>query len=54
MHELSGTLFHRWYVTVFGLAFLWFAVRQLGWRRTLVYGVVAFGVGDILTTQPAE
>ena len=47
MHEISGTLFHRWYVTVFGLAFLWFAVRQLGWRRTLVYGVVAFGVGAL-------
>jgi hypothetical protein len=47
MHEISGTLFHRWYVTVFGLAFVWFAVRQLGWRRTLVYGVVAFGVGAL-------
>ena len=49
MHEISGTLFHRWYVTVFGLAFLWFAVRQLGWRRTLVYGVVAFGVGECIS-----
>ena len=42
MHELSGTLFHRWYVTIFGLAFLFFAVRHLGWRRTLIYGVLAF------------
>ena len=34
MHEIGGTLFHRWYVTIFGLAFLWFAVRQLGWIFT--------------------
>ena len=27
MHELAGTVFHRWYVTIFGLAFLFFAVR---------------------------
>jgi putative membrane protein len=47
MHELSGTLFHRWYVTIFGLAFLFFAVRHLGWRRTLIYGVLAFGVGAL-------
>ena len=45
MHELSGTIFHRWYVTIFGLAFLFFAVRHLGWRKTLLYAVVAFGVG---------
>jgi len=45
MHELAGTLFHRWYVTIFGLAFLFFAVRHLGWRKTLVYGVLAFAVG---------
>src|SRR5947209_7109198 len=47
MHELAGTIFHRWYVTIFGLAFLFFAVRQLGWRKTLVYGVLAFGVGAV-------
>jgi putative membrane protein len=47
MHELAGTLFHRWYVTIFGLAFLWFATRQLGWRKTLLYGVLAFGVGAL-------
>jgi uncharacterized membrane protein len=32
-----GTLFGRWYVTLFGLTFLWCAVRHLGWRRTLLY-----------------
>jgi uncharacterized membrane protein len=47
MHELSGTIFHRWYVTVFGLSFLFFAVRQLGWRKTLLYAVLAFGVGAL-------
>ena len=47
MHEVSGTLFHRWYVTIFGLAFVFFAVRQLGWRRTLIYAVLAFGVGAL-------
>ena len=45
MHEVAGTLFHRWYVSLFGLAFLFFAVRHLGWRRTLLYAVIAFGVG---------
>ena len=47
MHVLAGTLFHRWYVTLFGLAFLFFAVRHLGWRKTLTYGVLAFGVGAL-------
>src|SRR5690349_886919 len=47
MHELAGTVFHRWYVTIFGLAFLFFAVRHMGWRKTLIYGVLAFGVGAL-------
>ena len=47
MHQLSGTVVHRWYVMLFGLAFLFFAVRQLGWRKTLLYGVLAFGVGAL-------
>ncbi len=45
MDELIGTLFGRWYVTLFGLTFLWRASRQLGWRRTGVYFVIALGVG---------
>lgn len=47
MEDLAGTLFHRWYVTLFGVAFFFFAVRHLGWRRTLLYGAVAFGVGAL-------
>src|SRR5438046_9864361 len=47
MHELAGTVFHRWYVSIFGLAFLFFAVRHLGWRKTLIYGALAFGVGAL-------
>ena len=47
LDELAGTLFGRWYVTLFGLAFLWCAVRTMGWRRTLLYAVVAVGVGAL-------
>ncbi|MBI2169840.1 MAG: carotenoid biosynthesis protein [Actinobacteria bacterium] len=47
MHALAGTLFHRWYVTLFGLAYLFFAVRHLGWRRAFLYGALAFGVGAL-------
>ena len=41
MHAVLGTLIGRWWVTLFGLTFLWCAVRQLGWRRTLLYTIVA-------------
>jgi len=34
---VAGTVFGRWYVTLFGLTFLWCAVRHLGWRKTLIY-----------------
>ncbi|MDQ1375320.1 MAG: hypothetical protein QOJ09_2658 [Actinomycetota bacterium] len=37
MHAVIGTVLGRWYVTLFGLTFLWCAVRQLGWRKTLIY-----------------
>lgn len=47
MREVAGTVFGRWYVTLFGLAFLWCAVRHLGWRRTLLYAVAAVGVGAL-------
>jgi hypothetical protein len=47
MHELLGTLVGRWYVTIFGLTFLWCAVRQLGWRRTALYSAIAVGVGAL-------
>jgi hypothetical protein len=47
LREVWGTVGGRWYVTIFGAAFLWCAVRQLGWRRTLLYAVVAVGVGGL-------
>jgi uncharacterized membrane protein len=47
LHEIAGTVFGRWYVTLFGITFLWCAVRQLGWRRTLLYTGVAVTVGAL-------
>jgi hypothetical protein len=47
VHEAAGTVFGRWYVTLFGVVFLWCAVRDLGWRRTLVYSAVALLVGGL-------
>jgi uncharacterized membrane protein len=47
LREVAGTVFGRWYVTIFGAVFLWCAVRQLGWRRTLVYAVFAVGFGAL-------
>ena len=47
MHEVSGTIFHRWYVTIFGLAFAYFAVRHLGWRRTVA---LCGGLGCTVST----
>jgi putative membrane protein len=44
-HEIAGTLFGRWYVTLFGLTFLWCAVRHLGWRRTLIYLGLSVAIG---------
>ena len=45
MDLLIGTVIGRWYVTLFGLTFLWRASRQLGWRRTGIYTAVALVVG---------
>lgn len=42
---MVGTVFGRWYVTIFGLTFLWCAVRHLGWRKTLIYLAASVGVG---------
>jgi len=47
MTELYGTLITRWYVTVLGLVFAWQAIRHMGWRKTLLYAVVAVGVGAL-------
>ena len=45
MHEVIGTLIGRWYVTAFGLTFLWRASRHLGWRKTGIYAGAALVVG---------
>jgi putative membrane protein len=47
MDLVIGTLVGRWYVTLFGLTFLWRASRQLGWRRTGIYLAVSLVVGVI-------
>ncbi len=47
MHLVYGTLVGRWYVTLFGATFLWRASRQLGWRKTFLYAVVAVGFGAL-------
>lgn len=47
LREVWGTIGGRWYVTIFGITFVWCAVRQLGWRRTLIYTVIAVGVGGL-------
>jgi uncharacterized membrane protein len=45
--ELWGTIAGRWYVTLFGATFAWCAVRHMGARRTLVYTVLAVGLGAL-------
>jgi putative membrane protein len=45
MEAVVGTVLGRWYVTLFGLAFVWCAVRHLGWRKTLTYFGVSMAVG---------
>ena len=47
MTEIYGTLIGRWYVTVLGVVFVWRATRHLGWRKTLLYAVVAVGIGAL-------
>jgi putative membrane protein len=47
VHEVWGTVGGRWYVTLFGVVFVVFAWRQLGWRKLLVYVVVALAVGAL-------
>jgi uncharacterized membrane protein len=47
LDELIGTVFGRWYVTLFGLTFLWRASRHLGWRNTGIYFAVAVAVGGL-------
>jgi uncharacterized membrane protein len=46
VHEAAGTMFGRWYVTIFGVVFVLCAVRDLGWRRALLSSV-ALVVGGV-------
>jgi putative membrane protein len=45
VRQVWGTVGDRWYVTIFGLVFLWRASRHLGWKRTLIFAVAAVGFG---------
>lgn len=47
LREGAGTFVGRWYVTLFGIVFVWCAVRDIGWRRTVVYTLVALVVGGL-------
>ena len=45
VQEIAGTIVGRWYVTIFGLSFLVFALRHLGPRKTAIYTGAALVVG---------
>src|SRR4051812_3888198 len=47
MRQVWGTVGERWYVTMFGAVFLYQAIRHLGWKRTLIFTVVAIGFGAL-------
>lgn len=47
MHQLYGTFIGRWYMVIFGLAFAYSAVRHMGWRRTVIYALLAVAVGAL-------
>ena len=47
INEVMGTLVDRWYVTLFGIAFVFLASRHIGWKRTGIYTVAALVVGII-------
>src|SRR5688500_5333503 len=50
MDLVIGTVIGRWYVTLFGLTFLWRASRHLGWRHTGAYVAIALVVGVVAET----
>jgi uncharacterized membrane protein len=47
VHQIWGTFEGLWYVTLFGAIYLWRAGLHCGWRRTMGFFVVAFGVGSL-------
>ena len=48
MRQVWGTVGERWYVTIFGLVFLWQAIRHIGWKHTLIFAVSAVGFGALV------
>ena len=42
-----GTVFGRWYVTLFGLAYLYYGRRLLGAGRLALYSLIAFAVAAV-------
>jgi uncharacterized membrane protein len=48
VRQVWGTVGERWYVTIFGLVFLWRASRHLGWKHTLIFAVAAVGFGALV------
>ena len=47
MDQVIGTIVGRWYVTSFGLAFLYFGWRLLGARKLLIYSVVSVALAAL-------
>ncbi len=47
MNLVAGTVIGRWYVTLFGLAFLYFGWRLLGWRKLLIYSLLSFALAAL-------
>jgi len=45
LDEVQGTLVGRWYVSLFGIAFVVLAIRDLGWRRTALFVLASLGIG---------
>jgi hypothetical protein len=47
MHLVIGTIVGRWYVTAFGLAFLYYGWRLLGARSLVIYSVLSVAVAGL-------
>ena len=51
---IVGTVIGRWYVPLFGVAFLVLASRHLGWRRTGIYTAAAILIGVLFSGSVFE
>jgi uncharacterized membrane protein len=47
MHLVMGTIIGRWYVTAFGLAFLYYGWRWLGARKLIVYACLSVALAAL-------